>query len=261
MALAVRIIPCLDVREGRVVKGVKFTSIRDAGDPVEAAARYEQEGADELCVLDIDATSEGRAATRKIITAVAEQLTIPLTVGGGVGDEEAFDLLLHAGADKVSINSAALAEPDLISRLAKHYGSQCVVVAVDAKRAAQTWHAYTHGGRRDTQIDAVQWCVQAAKLGAGELLVTSMDCDGTLSGYDTLLLEKISSQVTIPLIASGGAGNLEHFAAALRNGADAVLAASVFHDQVYRIDVVKKSLAQAGFVARLNSDARYLAGN
>ena len=251
MALAARVIPCLDVRDGRVVKGVKFAGIRDAGDPVAAAVRYEAEGADELCVLDIDATRKGREATREVITAVAEVLTIPLTVGGGIGSVAAFDRLLHAGADKVSVNSAALADPSLISQLARRYGAQCVVVAVDARRAGPVWHAYTHGGRRDTQIDAVQWCKTASELGAGELLVTSMDADGTKEGYDKQLLTAIANQVTVPVIASGGAGKLEHFAAALRSGADAVLAASVFHDQVYRVDVVKKSLISAGFTARL----------
>lgn len=245
MGLAARVIPCLDVRAGRVVKGVRFVAIRDAGDPVAAAARYEAAGADELCLLDITASHEGRAATLEVITAVAQQLTIPLTVGGGVSDTASFARLLHAGADKVSVNSAALAQPELVGELAARYGAQCVVVAVDAKRQGDSWHAFTHGGRNDTGIDVVAWCAQMAQAGAGELLLTSMDADGTQAGYDLELLAAVAAQARVPLIASGGAGTLEHFAPALAAGADAVLAASVFHDQIFTVGMVKDSLAQA----------------
>lgn len=250
MGLAARVVPCLDVRDGRVVKGVRFVNIRDAGDPVEAARRYEAEGADELCLLDITASHEGRLATRGVITAVAEQLTIPLTVGGGVADEASFARLLHAGADKVSVNSAVLANPGLVGCLARRYGSQCVVVAVDARRHAEGWHAYTHGGRKDTGLDAVEWCVRAAECGAGELLLTSMNADGTQAGYDTDLLTAVATRTQVPLIASGGAGQLGHFAPALAAGADAVLAASVFHDRVYSVNMVKDAIAGAGFEVR-----------
>ena len=260
MGLAARVIPCLDVRDGRVVKGIQFVNIRDAGDPVEAAKRYEAAGADELCFLDITASHEQREATYEVITEVATHLTIPLTVGGGVNDEKTFDRLLHAGADKVSINSAALNNPELISHLALRYGAQCVVVAVDAKRTTNhsfkpkpngSWHAYTHGGRTETNVDVVQWCKQATDLGAGEILLTSMDADGTLAGYDIDLLKAVNAETSVPLIASGGAGKLEHFAQAIEAGADAVLAASVFHDQVFSINSVKKSMLEAKIEVRI----------
>lgn len=243
MGVAARVIPCLDVREGRVVKGVKFVDIRDAGDPVEVASRYEAAGADELCLLDITASHEGREATLQLVNEVAATLTIPLTVGGGVTDPQSFDRLLHAGADKVSINSAALKNPDLVTELAQHYGAQCVVVAVDAKRHGNSWHAYTHGGRQDTGVDVIDWCQQVAANGAGEILLTSMDADGTQAGYDLDLLSKVATTINIPLIASGGAGKLTHFAPAIAAGADAVLAASIFHDQIFSIEKVKNALA------------------
>lgn len=251
MGLAARVIPCLDVRDGRVVKGVRFVDIRDAGDPVEAARRYEAEGADELCVLDITASHERRQATLDVVTAVAEELTIPLTVGGGVGGVDDFYGLLRAGADKVSVNSKALGRPELVAELAGRFGSQCVVLAVDAKRAGGSWNAYTHGGRRDTGRDAVGWIAEAVGLGAGEVLLTSMDADGTRDGYDLGLLRAASAAVGVPLIASGGAGGLGHFADALRAGADAVLAASVFHDGDYSVNMVKKTLQEGGIESRL----------
>ncbi len=247
MGLAARVIPCLDVRGGRVVKGVNFVGVRDAGDPVEAACRYDAEGADELCLLDITASHERRDAILEVVSSVAEQAWIPLTVGGGVSGPAAFDRLLRAGADKVSVNSAALREPELLSRLADRYGSQCVVVAIDAKRAPNRgWTAYTHGGRQDTGIDAVAWAARAAQLGAGEILLTSMDADGTCAGYDLPLIQEVAQAADVPVIASGGAGALEHFAPAIAAGADAVLAASVFHDHVYAIGEVKQALAAAG---------------
>ncbi len=251
MGLAARVIPCLDVRDGRVVKGVRFVDIRDAGDPVEAARRYEAEGADELCVLDITASHERRQATLDVVTAVAEELTIPLTVGGGVGGVDDFYGLLRAGADKVSVNSKALGRPELVAELAGRFGSQCVVLAVDAKRAGGSWNAYTHGGRRDTGRDAVGWIAEAVGLGAGEVLLTSMDADGTRDGYDLGLLRAASAAVGVPLIASGGAGGLGHFADALRAGADAVLAASVFHDGDFSVNMVKKTLQEGGIESRL----------
>lgn len=251
MGLAARVIPCLDVRDGRVVKGVRFVDIRDAGDPVEAARRYEAEGADELCVLDITASHERRQATLDVVTAVAEELTIPLTVGGGVGGVDDFYGLLRAGADKVSVNSMALGRPELVSELAGRFGSQCVVLAVDAKRTGGSWNAYTHGGRRDTGRDAVEWIKEAVRLGAGEVLLTSMDADGTRDGYDLDLLRAVSAAVGVPLIASGGAGELGHFADALRAGADAALAASVFHDGDFSVNMVKKTLQEGGIESRL----------
>ena len=250
MGLAVRVIPCLDVHAGRVVKGLRFVDIRDAGDPVECARRYEGEGADELCLLDITATQEGRDATYEVVGQVATQLTIPLTVGGGVGSVEDFDRLLRCGADKVSVNSKALADPQLIERLAERFGSQCVVLAVDAKKAQNGWEAYTHGGRQGTGVDVVTWCRQAVELGAGEILLTSMDADGTLDGYDLSQIAAVCDSVTVPVIASGGAGKLGHFAEAVRAGADAVLAASVFHDGVYEVKMAKDGLAAAGCEVR-----------
>ena len=251
MGLAARVIPCLDVRDGRVVKGVRFVDIRDAGDPIESARRYEAEGADELCLLDITASHERRQATLDIVTAVAEELTIPLTVGGGVGGVDDFRSLLRAGADKVSVNSMALARPDLIGELANRFGSQCVVLAVDAQREGDRWHAYTHGGRKDTGIDVKKWCKQAVDLGAGEILLTSMDADGTRDGYDTKLLTMVTSSVNVPVIASGGAGKLGHFPEAMRAGADAVLAASVFHDGDFSMSMVKNAIQDAGLEVRL----------
>lgn len=250
MGLAVRVIPCLDVHAGRVVKGLRFVNLRDAGDPIECAQRYEKEGADELCLLDITATHEGRAATYEVIERVATELTIPLTVGGGVGSVADFDRLLRSGADKVSVNSKALARPELIAELAERFGSQCVVLAVDAKRSGDGWEAYTHGGRNNTQTDVVAWCEQAVELGAGEILLTSMDADGTCDGYDLPQIEAVAAAVSVPVIASGGAGKVEHFAAAIAAGADAVLAASVFHDGVYEVKMAKDALAAAGCEVR-----------
>lgn len=250
MGLAARIIPCLDVCGGRVVKGVKFANIRDAGDPVEAARRYDAEGADELCFLDITASHEGRGATLEVVSQVAEQVWIPLTVGGGVTDEASFEALLRAGADKVSINSAAVHKPELIPRLARRYGSQCVVVAIDARLTRRgkwpQWTTLTHGGRRDTGLGAVAWAERAARYGAGELLLTSIDADGTLGGYDLPLLRAVCGKVTAPVIASGGAGRPEHFAQAILAGASAALAASVFHDRTFSVGAARAALAAAG---------------
>ena len=252
MGLARRIIPCLDVADGRVVKGVKFVNLRDAGDPVEAARRYEAEGADELCLLDITASHEGRAATYALVQQVAEVLTIPLTVGGGVGSVEDFNRLLRSGADKVSVNSQALREPGIIAELSARFGAQCVVVAIDAKREDEgNWQAYTHGGRQRTEWDAVAWSKEAARLGAGELLVTSMDADGTQQGYDLELIQAVAAATELPLIASGGAGRIEDFPAAISAGADAVLAASLFHDGVLAIGQVKEGLRAAQLEVRL----------
>lgn len=248
-----RIIPCLDVTAGRVVKGVEFVNLRDAGDPVELAAFYDREGADELVFLDITATSDSRETMIDVIERTADQIFIPLTVGGGVRKPDDIKQLLRAGADKVSINSAALANPDLIAEGADIFGSQCIVVAIDARRDVEhdTWTVYSHGGRKPTGIDAVAWAAKAASLGAGELLVTSMDRDGTRDGYDLALLEAIARAAPIPLIASGGAGNLEHLAEGLAPGrADAVLAASIFHFGDFRVQEAKQYLGYQGIPVR-----------
>lgn len=239
-----RIIPCLDVTDGRVVKGVEFVDLRDAGDPVELAAFYNREGADELVFLDITASSDSRRTMVEVVSRTAAQIFIPLTVGGGVRTTNDMRELLQAGADKVSINTAAIDDPALITRGAEHFGRQFVVVAIDARRQDDgSWAVYSHGGRRKTHLDAVEWAQQAAVLGAGELLVTSMDRDGTRDGYDVALLEAIGSSVDVPLIASGGAGALSHFADALAPGrADAVLAASLFHFGELRIADLKRYL-------------------
>lgn len=229
---AKRIIPCLDIKDGRVVKGVNFVDLRDAGDPVEVAAAYSREGADEVVFLDITATHEGRATVVDLAARVAEQLSIPFTVGGGIRTVEDFHDILRQGADKISINSAAIERPGLISEAAERFGSQCVVVAIDARRReGGGWDVYKHGGRLNTGLDALEWAVRAEKLGAGEILLTSMDCDGTKAGYDLELTAAVSERVGIPVIASGGAGSMEHFAEALLQGkADAVLAAlSLIH--------------------------------
>lgn len=252
MGLATRIIPCLDVKDGRVVKGVNFVNIRDAGDPVAIATRYNQEGADELCFLDITASHEQRPAIIEVIRQVASSVWVPLTVGGGVKDEDSFNRLLKAGADKVSINSAALSAPELIDQLAKKYGSQCVVVAIDGKREATGgWHAYTHGGRKDTRMDVIDWAKQVVSRGAGEILLTSMDADGMGSGYDLAMIKAITETVPVPVIASGGAGELAHFVRAIEHGASAVLAASVFHDGVFSIKQVKQAIADDGYEVNL----------
>ena len=250
--LTQRVIPCLDVTGGRVVKGVEFVNLRDAGDPVEMAAIYNQEGADELVFLDITASSDSRSTMVDVVQRTADQVFIPLTVGGGIRTVEDIRALLSAGADKISINTAALARPELITEGADMFGTQCITVAIDA-RAVESgrWEVFTHGGRRSTGIDAVEWAARAAELGAGEVLLTSMDRDGTLAGYDLPLLEAVSAAVNVPVIASGGAGNLEHFAEALEPGrADAVLAASLFHFGTLRVAVVKDYLAERGIPVR-----------
>src|SRR5215211_4836228 len=250
--LAKRVIPCLDVDAGRVVKGVRFQQLRDAGDPVELAAHYDREGADELVFLDITATIEGRAATYDVISRTAEQVFIPLTVGGGVKQEEDVHALLAAGADKVSINSAAVRDPTLLARCADRFGTQCIVIAIDAKRSDGGWEAFVDAGRTATGVDAVGWAAEAtAEHGAGEVLVTSMDRDGTGDGYDLDLLGAIAGAVAVPVIASGGASVPEHFAEALIEGrADAVLAASRFHDGELTIREVKRHLVDRGIPVR-----------
>lgn len=249
-----RIIPCLDVHGGRVVKGVNFINIRDAGDPVEVASIYDKAGADELTFLDITASSDARGIMLDVVRRVAEQVFIPFTVGGGIRTVEDFREILKAGADKISVNSAALKRPDLISEAAVRFGCQCVVVAIDAKRRMDGggWEVYLNGGRVNTGKDAVKWAVEAEKLGAGEILLTSMDCDGTKSGYDIELTRSISESVNIPVIASGGAGTMEHFYEALTSGkADAVLAASLFHFREMEIRDLKIYLKEKGIEMRL----------
>ena len=248
-----RVIPCLDVTNGRVVKGIEFVNLRDAGDPVELAAFYNAEGADELVFLDITASSDSRRTMIDVVERTADQVFIPLTVGGGVRSVADMRELLAAGADKVSVNTAAIQRPALIAEGADVFGSQCVVVAIDARRNPDGagWGVYTHGGRRPTGLDAVAWAREAVERGAGEILLTSMDRDGTQAGYDLDLLEAVGSAVSIPLIASGGAGNLDHLVAALAPGrADAVLAASIFHFGTYRIAEAKRHLAAAGIPVR-----------
>lgn len=249
-----RIIPCLDVHGGRVVKGVNFVNIRDAGDPVEVASIYDKAGADELTFLDITASSDARGIMLDVVRRVAEQVFIPFTVGGGIRTSEDFREILKAGADKISVNSAALRRPVLISEAADHFGSQCVVVAIDAKKRADgsSWEVYLNGGRVNTGKDAVKWAVEAEKLGAGEILLTSMDRDGTKNGYDIELTRAISENVSIPVIASGGAGTMEHFYEALTKGkADAVLAASLFHFREMEIRDLKAYLKEKGIEVRL----------
>ncbi|HEY8425643.1 MAG TPA: imidazole glycerol phosphate synthase subunit HisF [Limnochordales bacterium] len=254
---ACRIIPCLDVDGGRVVKGVRFQDLQDAGDPAQLAQRYEREGADEVVFLDISASAEGRRTLLDAVARTAEGLFVPLTVGGGVRNEQDVRDLLLAGADKVSINTAAVEDPSLISRLSDRFGAQCVVVAIDARRRGDgTWEVYTHGGRRPTGLDAVRWAEEAARRGAGELLVTSMDRDGTREGYDYDLLRAITDCVDVPVIASGGAGTLEHLRdAVLLGGADAVLAASIFHFGRHSIAEAKAFLRQYGIAVRERPEA------
>ncbi len=250
----IRVVPCLDVDRGRVVKGVNFVGLRDAGDPVELAARYDAEGADELVFLDITASHEQRGTIVDLARRTAEEVFIPFTIGGGLRSDDDVRAVLAAGADKVSINSAALRDPGLVERCANRFGSQCIVVAIDAKRRADGsgWEVYLNGGRLETGREAVDWARQVAERGAGELLVTSMDRDGTKDGFDTDLLAAIDRTVRIPVIASGGAGTLEHFPQAVTEGhADAVLAASVFHDGIYTIAQVKKAMAAHGIPVRL----------
>lgn len=248
-----RVIPCLDVHNGRVVKGVNFVDLKDAGDPVEVGAAYGREGADELVFLDITASSDARATKIDMVRRVAETVFIPFTVGGGIRTVEDFRVILREGADKVSVNSAAIMNPELISEAAMKFGSQCVVVAIDAKRRTDGsgWNIYKNGGRVDMGIDAVEWAMKAAKLGAGEILLTSMDCDGTKNGYDNELTRMISDHVPIPVIASGGAGKLEHFRDAFTEGrAEAVLAASLFHFRELTIHQVKEYLSGQGIPVR-----------
>ncbi len=265
--LAKRIIPCLDVTGGRVVKGVNFVELRDAGDPVEIAARYNAQGADELTFLDITATSDGRDLILHIIEAVASQVFIPLTVGGGVRTVEDVRRLLNAGADKTSFNSAAIANPDVINAASAKYGAQCIVVAIDAKRRSEEdaqrigangqpvgpgWDVYSHGGRKNTGLDALAWAQEMAQRGAGEILLTSMDRDGTKSGFDLALTRAVSDAVSVPVIASGGVGNLDHLADGVQQGgADAVLAASIFHYGEYTVGQAKQRMAERGIPVRL----------
>jgi imidazole glycerol-phosphate synthase subunit HisF len=262
MSVAVRVIPCLDVDDGRVVKGVNFRNLRDAGDPVEMAKVYDAEGADELTFLDITASSADRETTYDVVRRTAEQVFIPLTVGGGVRSGDDVDRLLRAGADKVGVNTAAIARPELIREIAERFGSQVLVLSVDARRRREGtpdqgesapdqpvgsgFEVTTHGGRRGTGLDAVEWAHRAAELGAGEILLNSMDADGTKDGYDTEMIEAVRKHVTVPVVASGGAGRLEHFPPAVASGADAVLAASVFHFGDLRIAQVKETLRAAG---------------
>lgn len=252
-----RIIPCLDVTGGRVVKGTSFVALRDAGDPVELAARYDREGADELVFLDITASSDGRGIMEEVVARTAAEVFIPLTVGGGLSSVDDIFRMLRAGADKISLNTAALRDPGLIGQAAERFGSQCIVVAIDARRVAAAptdaprWEVYTHGGRRPTGIDALAWAEQAAALGAGELLVTSMDADGQQTGYDLPLLRAIADLVGVPLIASGGVGSPEHLYQGVTEGrADGLLAASIFHFGTYRIAEVKRYLAERGVPVR-----------
>lgn len=250
--LAKRIIPCLDVTGGRVVKGINFVELRDAGDPVECARAYDAQGADELVFLDITASSDERAIMIDVVSRTAEEVFIPLTVGGGTRTVEDIRALLNAGADKVSINTAAVTDPELVRRASERVGAQCIVVAVDAKRRDGGWEVYTHGGRRPTGIDAIEWVERVERLGAGEILLTSMDCDGTKDGYDIGLTRAVSEAVGIPVIASGGAGTLEHLREALVEGkADAVLAASIFHYGEYSVAEAKTYLRQHGIEVRL----------
>jgi cyclase len=252
MPLAKRVIPCLDVTAGRVVKGVNFVGLRDAGDPVEIAARYDEQGADELCFLDITASSDGRDILLHVIEAVAERVFIPLTVGGGVRKVEDVRRLLNAGADKVSINTAAVQNPGLVKEASRIVGNQCIVVAIDAKKKGAGWEVFTHGGRNATGLDAIDWARQMAGAGAGEILLTSMDRDGTRNGFDLGLTRAVSVAVGVPVIASGGVGNLEHLAAGVIEGrADAVLAASIFHFGEFTVRQAKEHMRARGIEVRL----------
>ncbi|MEF7564960.1 imidazole glycerol phosphate synthase subunit HisF [Bacillus infantis] len=251
--LTKRIIPCLDVKEGRVVKGIQFVQLRDAGDPVELARFYDQQGADELVFLDISASHEGRKTMTEVVKAVASELAIPFTVGGGINALEDMKRILRAGADKVSLNTAAVNNPDLIREGASFFGSQCIVVAIDAKYDPElgSWRVYTHGGRKETDLEVIEWARQAVELGAGEILLTSMDADGGKNGFDLLLTKAVSEAVSVPVIASGGAGNSAHFADAFTEGkADAALAASIFHYKETSVSEVKQFLKEKGVTVR-----------
>ena len=253
MTLAVRVIPCLDVDAGRVVKGINFKELRDAGDPVELARTYDAEGADELTFLDISASHEGRATTLEIVSATAEQVFIPLTVGGGIRTVEDVDRMLRAGADKIAVNTAAISRPELVAEIADRFGNQVLVLSVDARRAAGTASGFevtTHGGRESAGLDAIEWAVRATELGAGEILLNAMDADGTEDGFDLELIRAVRREVSIPVIASGGAGAAEHFPPAVDAGADAVLAATIFHFGKVRVGEVKHSLSAAGYPVR-----------
>ncbi|MFC0313740.1 imidazole glycerol phosphate synthase subunit HisF [Gordonia phosphorivorans] len=259
--LAVRVIPCLDVDGGRVVKGVNFENLRDAGDPVELAARYDAEGADELTFLDVTASSSGRATMIDVVRAAADQIFIPLTVGGGIRTVDDVDVLLRAGADKVSVNTAAIARPEVLEEMSRRFGSQCIVLSVDARTvpegAAPTpsgWEVTTHGGRKSTGIDAVEWARRGEELGVGEILLNSMDADGTKEGFDLRMIEAVRAAVSVPVIASGGAGKAADFPPAVAAGADAVLAASVFHFGELTIGQVKAAMAQEGITVRTDRD-------
>ena len=248
-----RIIPCLDVKDGRVVKGVNFVNLVDAGDPVEQAKAYENQGADELVFLDITASSDNRAIMRDVVERTAGECFMPLTVGGGLRTLEDIRLMLNAGADKVSLNTSAITNPNLVSEASAKFGNQCIVVAIDAKREGEgRWNVYTHGGRNRTELDAVEWAKEVERRGAGEILLTSMDCDGTKDGYDIALTRAVSDAVKIPVIASGGAGNLKHLVDAVKlGGASAVLAASIFHFGTYTIEQAKREMRAAGLPVRL----------
>ncbi|HET6594461.1 MAG TPA: imidazole glycerol phosphate synthase subunit HisF [Anaerolineales bacterium] len=250
--LAKRIIPCLDIKDGRVVKGVNFIHLRDAGDPVEQARLYDEQGADELVFLDISATQEGRKTTLALVSRVADTVFMPLTVGGGVRTVDEMHALLLAGADKVSVNSAAVRQPELVSKGAARFGAQCIVLAIDARRNGASWDVYVNGGNVPTGLDAVEWAVRGVRLGAGEILLTSMDADGTLAGFDLALTRTIAEAVSVPVIASGGAGSASHFAEVLTDGkADAALAASLFHDGKLSVAEVKRELAKRNIPVRI----------
>ena len=252
MSVTIRIIPCLDVRNGRVVKGINFEDIVDAGDPAEAAKRYDIEGADEICMLDIDASYEARSTTLDTVEKIANQVFIPFTVGGGIKSIQDIEVLLRSGADKISINTSAIINPKLIEEASKEFGSQCIVVAIDAKFNGKNWSVYTHGGKNKTELDALSWSKNVEQLGAGEILMTSMDRDGTKTGFDNNLNETLANNLNIPLIASGGAGELNHLVDAIKTGkADAVLAASIFHYKEISIRKVKEVLKREGLDIRL----------
>ena len=255
MSLATRIIPCLDVAQGRVVKGINFLNLVDAGDPVEMAKIYSAEGADELTFLDITASSEGRSTTLDVVRRTADQVFIPLTVGGGISSAEDVNQLLRAGADKISINTAAIARPDLINEISQRFGSQVLVISIDAKRGRTPsgFEVTTHGGKKETGIDACKWIEECIRRGVGEILLNSMDMDGTRAGYDLELIRKVNEISSVPVIASGGAGDIDDFGRAIESGADALLAASVFHFGIYRISQIKQQLRREGFTVREDS--------